>query len=133
MPKSIDELPARKICASKHHKGSRWLLAIEFPEKWVKHKTVEGRYINFVYLQSYCRTCLRIENRIRKGITGDKLPKLHTDEAKIERRRERTNRGHKRRMKSAKYRRELAEAQRMRKKAKRDMEQSPFWNGEDES
>lgn len=44
---------ARALCGSPYHKGSRWLLAMEF-YRHPKHKTG---------LQSYCKTCTRISMR----------------------------------------------------------------------
>jgi len=59
----------RRICTSPYHRGSRWLLANYFHAKgWNSDKTAPIR------VQSRCMACMRIEQRIKKGVKKNGVP-----------------------------------------------------------
>lgn len=62
-------LSSRKLCTSPLHEGQRWLLWTEFYARaWNEDKTVP------ITLGSHCRTCVRVKQRISKGIAKNNKP-----------------------------------------------------------
>lgn len=124
MAKTVDELPARSLCASKDHEGQRWLLALEFGFNWKKWKLDDGSVVFYVYLHSYCRRCMRLHNRRIKGHTGTQKQKIWSEEQRRKAKRASNKRYYQRVQNSPQLKKELAESRRHRRIAKQGLAES---------